>query len=63
MVKIDNGRLVIECETSTDPVNDYYSSLHAIIDKLEGTDNYSLCNLLREMLPTYQQFKSMMEAG
>lgn len=54
-------KLVIELP-DTDPASVYINTLHAIIDALEGKDsqNYYLCELLRNMVPNYDQANIML---
>lgn len=54
-------KLVIELQDE-DPASVYINTLHAIIDALEGKDsqNYYLCELLRNMVPNFEQASIML---
>jgi hypothetical protein len=59
MVKSINDHLVIEFQP-TDAANCYLDTTHAIIDAMgQSPNNYHLAELLRQMLPTYDQAKLM----
>ncbi len=65
MVTFTKDSIVIEVKTGITPVDHYLETANDIINVLQGQDedmlqkNYYLLELLRQMLPDYEQAKAM----
>lgn len=66
VTKTDTG-FAIHVKTGSHPANDYVEMTNDIINTLQGQDddmlqkNYYLLELLREMLPDFDQAKAMFD--
>lgn len=69
MVRIADNKLIIELTTAAHPANEYTELVSDIIEAIECTDremntsnNYNaLLGLLKELMPTYDQARSMLD--
>lgn len=68
MVSKSKGGYEIHVTTQTNPANNYVETINDIVDVLENENPEQqhfhpyLLNLLREMLPTYEQAKKMLSS-
>lgn len=66
MVRLEKGRFVVEIPTSEDPTEDWLDTMSELIDLLgdherQATETFRTCQLLKQMLPDWEQAKKMVE--
>ena len=66
VTKTEEG-FAVHVSTGTHPASDYVETMNDLVSALQGQDedmlqkNYHLLQLLREMLPTFEQAKAMFD--